>query len=565
MHCVVQRNTQLQFNLVNAPVSTMSNKLFTMILAFAQLESMAGAPLSDLQKFFMDYLNLHHVTQPTFVLTDDDHSFVGIELAQIMQTLSVLYTDAKLENTSERLQYLKQKKNSDVMFFVGSGHRKLLQRLSKKDRRFFTGITYIVQNDPSLRLTLRLDTNMFSFESEGAAEGFLMYEHYGIKGGDTITRMIGKWSREVGLTVHNPVIWERRSDLFGTILTNSIVDYEGVAQIKYNSQGKIVGTTGCLSDILDVLIDYLNFTTLTVTPRDGQFGSPTPSGGWTGVVGQLGDGEADLSTTGLTYTLCRVDAVDFTIPYEFQESTLLGLATSDNAVNMWVYLDIFSLGAWIILILSTFALFLGFMSTSFLSSHTADYEHFTLAKSLAIPTMLLLQFSCPIKASTLTTRILLFLSASSAYLLFSYYSCDLTARMTMGPTQSPINSFRDVLDRGYTVLIYVGSSNEELLATALKGTSMKEYYDLRMKNRPKEEYHYGVLVEGLEKIVNNPKTLIFAVASTAERDSRVVALKISDSVKGQGRDSLILLNHLVLCNLRSDGSTMSQQAAIQLH
>jgi hypothetical protein len=78
---------------------------------------------------------------------------------------------------------------------------------------------------------------------------------------------------------------------------------------------------------------------------------------------------------------------------------------------------------------------------------------------------------------------------------------------------------------------------------------MKEYYDLGMKNRPKEEYHYGILVEGFEKIVNNPMTLIFAVSSTAERDIRVVALKISDSVKGQGRDSPILLNHLVLCNL----------------
>jgi hypothetical protein len=105
----------------------MSNHFFKMLLAFAQLESMAGAPLLDLEKFFMDYQDLHHVTQPTFVLTDDDHSFVGIELAQMSQILSVWYADHKLENTSERLQYLKQTHNSDVIFFVGSGHRKLLQ------------------------------------------------------------------------------------------------------------------------------------------------------------------------------------------------------------------------------------------------------------------------------------------------------------------------------------------------------------------------------------------------------------------------------------------------------
>jgi hypothetical protein len=94
---------------------------------------------------------------------------------------------------------------------------------------------------------------------------------------------------------------------------------------------------------------------------------------------------------------------------------------------------------------------------------------------------------------------------------------------------------------------------------------MKEYYDLRMKNKPKEEYHYGILEEGFEKIMNNPKTLIFATASNAERDSMVAALKISDSVKGQERNSLMLRNHLILCDLRPNGYTMSQQASIQQH
>jgi hypothetical protein len=180
--------------------------------------------------------------------------------------------------------------------------------------------------------------------------------------------------------------------------------------------------------------------------------------------------------------------------------------------------------------------------------------------------MLLMQMSSPIEAKTLASRILLFLSASSAYLIFSYYTCDLTARMTMGPTQSPIHSFRDVLDLDYTVLTYVGSSHEELLATSLKGTPMKEYYDLRMKNKPKEDYHYGNTYEdGFEKIMNNPKILIFATASNAERDRRVAALKISDSVKGQECDSPILRNHLVVCDLRPNGSTMSKQAPIQQH
>jgi hypothetical protein len=95
----------------------------------------------------MDYLNQHQLIQPTFVLTDKDHNFVGVKLAQMSEILSFWYAHDELENTSEQLQYLKQKNNSDVMFFVGSDHRELLQKLAKKYRRFFTGITFIVQNE----------------------------------------------------------------------------------------------------------------------------------------------------------------------------------------------------------------------------------------------------------------------------------------------------------------------------------------------------------------------------------------------------------------------------------
>ena len=48
-------------------------------------------------------------------------------------------------------------------------------------------------------------------------------------------------------------------------------------------------------------------------------------------------------------------------------------------------------------------------------------------------------------------KLLLFSSALSYYLVFEYFSCDLTARMTSDPAPLNIRSFQDVIDQDYRV------------------------------------------------------------------------------------------------------------------
>lgn len=49
--------------------------------------------------------------------------------------------------------------------------------------------------------------------------------------------------------------------------------------------------------------------------EDGTFGSRTTEGNWTGVIGELVNGEADVALSPLTITSQRVSAVEFTSAY----------------------------------------------------------------------------------------------------------------------------------------------------------------------------------------------------------------------------------------------------------
>jgi hypothetical protein len=46
-------------------------------------------------------------------------------------------------------------------------------------------------------------------------------------------------------------------------------------------------------------------------------------------------------------------------------------------------------------------------------------------------------------------------------IIFTYYTSDLTARMTSGPPSTPIRSFQDVLERKYKVIVEDSTSNHD--------------------------------------------------------------------------------------------------------
>ncbi len=78
-------------------------------------------------------------------------------------------------------------------------------------------------------------------------------------------------------------------------------------------------------------------------------------------------------------------------------------------------------------------------------------------------------------------KLLLVTASVMGYLLSAHYTCDLTSRMTTGPEANQIRSFRDVIDKGYRVIVQEATSNYEILEKARVGTPMHTYFFKHMK------------------------------------------------------------------------------------
>ena len=77
-----------------------------------------------------------------------------------------------------------------------------------------------------------------------------------------------------------------------------------------------------------------------------------------------------------------------------------------------------------------------------------------LFESLAVMARLFLQLGSDLSVRGHAARTVLLASAVGLNLIFFYYTCDLTAKMTSAPSKLDINSFQDVKDLGYKVRLY---------------------------------------------------------------------------------------------------------------
>ncbi len=70
----------------------------------------------------------------------------------------------------------------------------------------------------------------------------------------------------------------------------------------------------------------------------------------------------------------------------------------------------------------------------------------------------------------------------SFFLLFTYYTSDLTTLMTVSSPPKPVRSFDDVIEQGYTVISVEGSADHRVLQQAPKDSAMYRYYYSEMHN-----------------------------------------------------------------------------------
>ncbi|XP_033321571.1 putative glutamate receptor isoform X2 [Megalopta genalis] len=170
-----------------------------------------------------------------------------------------------------------------------------------------------------------------------------LYEWYSIDGRSTEIEKVVKWSPnsshdfEVLVT---PNICIRRNDLKGKVLRGVVVTSSILLEITDTR------LRGYIGNIVEELERTLNFTVELVS-RNPEFGFyNTTTGRWSGVIGTIVSGAADIGIGDFSMINDRMDYVDFTTPIMTVRQSLYFKQPEMFAVKWSAYYKAFSLAVW---------------------------------------------------------------------------------------------------------------------------------------------------------------------------------------------------------------------------
>ncbi len=233
------------------------------------------------------------------------------------------------------------------------------------------------------------------------------------------------------------------------------------------------------------------FRILNKLPPDGKWGAGTLLDNGTevfsGMVGELAYGRADVCGAGMNINAERARAVDFTMA-AFEERLSIFvvnpklLGDSSQKVNIFVFTCVFSNSVWAVvlcltLLYGTVYLFVGIICQEgkgwgeMFSIGVAFFWLFGMQKGSHDGTIG--------DSASLGVKILLLTTSAVTYVLFTCYSSDLTAQMTVGGRPTLVRSYQDILDSDYTLY----AEADTILAMIIQDSEPGSAKELVLKHR----------------------------------------------------------------------------------
>ena len=348
-----------------------------------------------------------------------------------------------------------------------------------------------------------------------------------------VTKNLGLWkegSEPSNMSQNIANIWKRRTSLHGLTVNVASINRKNLHEIYYYGnpreyrppktrvEGKeVIGGGGIYLEPLNILSASLNFTLNLTASIDNKWGGVDANGNWNGMIGMVVRGEVDLAAASLTRTMERDAVTSFSITIMDEFSTLASPVGGTPAIQVWVYLEIFSPTTWAIICaaLICIALCLHVINASGLSklhgSH--DSEEFNVMNGIGLSMLLLMQLQYGIYHSTLSSRIVVLFCGISFYLIYAYYVSDLTAAMTTKPPGNPVKSFNDVIKGDYKILVKDATSQFTQLKNSAPGSAKYQVYQNQIKGNPKA--FVTNQAEAIRVMKEQDKTLFF-YTSTAK-------------------------------------------------
>ena len=467
--------------------------------------------------FFADFLKFIDDKYPIFITTDEFDQDLAI--ANENSTTHVIRYNTYIdeEQIADHLQKLHLSGDLTTIVFIDGGHQKLLDLLTNNLQLFNKGLTGLIAEvdvSSGLNLTLRLDTRLYQYSSQGNTTS--LKEVYAVNGKIKV-QTVGKWQENTGLTVPITNMWERRTNLEGMLIRVATMSYPGLHELHYDLSGKsITSGSGLFLEPLNILAKEINFTLKLAPSNDGKWGGTlTENGTWNGLIGMLIEEQADIAGA-LFVTEARGKVVSFSRAISEEIVTLMSASNGEPDANPFIYFEIMPQNAWYVLCVMVTSISTCFVIINYSGMNNMhdkfDSEKFTMINGLGLSLTFFRQIYYDVNIICKSTRILFFMSALSTYLLYIHYTAYLTAASTYS-TKSNINSFRDVLSGGYQVAVFENTAQHDVLKYAKPGTAMHEVYHNTMKNR------HAAFVQPnthVPNILASKKTLLYAGDLTAK-------------------------------------------------
>ncbi|GFY71145.1 lig_chan-Glu_bd domain-containing protein [Trichonephila inaurata madagascariensis] len=119
-----------------------------------------------------------------------------------------------------------------------------------------------------------------------------------------------------------------------------------------SSDGKLK-LFGMEAELIKIIMAKIGVGYEIVTPEDGQYGIQLSSGNWTGVIGMLCRGEADIGIANLGIFEDRYRSVDFSSSY-MSEGLYFSYVKSANREQLFSFLRMFDFSTWMFFLASFF-------------------------------------------------------------------------------------------------------------------------------------------------------------------------------------------------------------------
>ncbi|CAH1253983.1 GRIA1 [Branchiostoma lanceolatum] len=210
---------------------------------------------------------------------------------------------------------------------------------------------------------------------------------------------------------------------------------------------------GFCVDLINAIADHLGFTYELYEPEDGQYGAEKDDGTWSGMVGELISGRADIALAAMTISSKREKVIDFTARYMDYGTGLIMKKPKEGKRELFAFFLPFEMTVWIGVMASIFVVAVLLSLTSLVrvklnlvdhSRHENDAD-FDLRNSAWFSYASLLRKGVEPQPRSTPNRIL-----AGAWWLFgliaiSTYTANLTAFLTVKRLEQPIRSVDDLV------------------------------------------------------------------------------------------------------------------------